>query len=144
MILARTDPADLAYSEEAGKPQPLTEGSDGGSVHEEEVFEQSDTDVQSNNKDATDGSLTAAQARNELIDYRERVISKSHPLSPRNRGLLRNTMLDLLLTSRPTTPEQFRLLIPGTSIEQTEKVQIDRHLGHVLEVIQQIAELEPL
>ena len=80
------------------------------------------------------------EARNELINYREKVISVTHRQTPRNRGILRRTMLELLLTHLPTNREQFRTEIPDIFKEQTEKDQIDLHIDHILSVLARISE----
>ena len=115
-------------------PQPFTDESNYGAVDSGEIFEDSDIGLQSTTREP----LTVEEARNELIDYRERVISKSHPLSPLSRGILRKTMLELLLNLRPTTREQFRTRIPEIYKEQTEEVQIGRHLDYIIGVLKQL------
>ena len=47
-------------------------------------------------------------------------------------------MLELFLNLRPTTREQFRTRIPEIYKEQTEEVQIGRHLDHILGVLKQL------
>jgi len=112
----------------------LEEESNHGSLDSDEIFESPDIVFQP----PTIETLTVVEAKNELIDYRERVISKSHPLSPRSSGVLRETMLELLLNIRPTTPEEFLTRVPEIHREQTEQVQIDRHLEHIFSVLKRI------
>jgi hypothetical protein len=88
-----------------------------------------------NRAEEGDLRLTVQQARYELIDYREDVIARTHPLDPRSKGLLRKTMLESLLVQLPTTYEEFRRKIPDVYKEQTDRVQISRHLEHVLTVL---------
>ena len=132
--LVQADSTSLLGNDFSEEGQRIIESADTEVIDPEEIFDLSPITL----KSLSVKTLTVGEARNELIDYRERVIKSNHPLSPRNRGILRKTLLELLLNARPTTPQQFRTRVPEIFREQTEKVQIDRHLDHILEVLSQI------
>lgn len=82
--------------------------------------------------------ITMEQARERLIELREREIVEKFPDNDRRRGLLRKAILTRLLHYRPTTPEEFASVIPHSLRSNTDSRQIEECLGTVLETLKSI------
>ena len=80
-------------------------------------------------------SLTAEEARHELVQLREGVINKEFPNVDRTRGLLRKSMLDALLRLKPNTREQWLARVPFDLRTATDPEQVGRYLDTVLEIL---------
>ena len=81
------------------------------------------------------GSLSMEQARRELIDLRENVIKPAFPQADAAKGLLRKSMLDLLLRERPQTYPDWLVAIPSNLRAETDPAQVKRFLENVLAVL---------
>jgi len=82
--------------------------------------------------------LTVEEARKKLVElHQEKIIPKYPDVEPSHR-LLRKTMLDALLLQRPTTPDEFRTLIPLKLREETDREQAKAYLDDVLDIISDI------
>ena len=87
---------------------------------------------------STDSSISVDRARQQLIRLREGSLQRNFRDSPRDQGLLRRSMLEALLNSRPTTKEQFQMDIPQSLRLNTDPQQIEGFLEYVLAIIKQI------
>jgi very-short-patch-repair endonuclease len=87
---------------------------------------------------STDSFISVDRARQQLIRLREGSLQRRFRDSPRDQGLLRRSMLEALLNSKPTSKEQFQRDIPQSLRFNTDSQQIDEFLEHVLAIIQQI------
>lgn len=63
--------------------------------------------------------------RKRLIMYREIFIWPRYMDIPRESGILRRRMVDLLLSYRPTTEAEFYERIPQEEIDKTDPDQLD-------------------
>ena len=82
--------------------------------------------------------LTVEEARKKLVElHQEKIIPKYPDVEPSHR-LLRKAMLDALLLQRPTTPDEFRTLIPLKLREETDREQAKAYLDDVLDIISDI------
>jgi hypothetical protein len=86
----------------------------------------------------TDSLISVDRARQQLIRLREGSLQRHFRDSPRNQGLLRRSMLEALLNSRPSSKEQFQRDIPESLRLNTDPQQIEEFLDYVLAIIKQI------
>lgn len=77
-------------------------------------------------------------ARRKLTELRENVIARQFPSVDPNNGLLRQSMLDLLLHLRPTTKEEWLTLVPYYLRASTNSEQVGRYLQEVLDILADI------
>ncbi|HJT20371.1 MAG TPA: AAA domain-containing protein [Nitrospira sp.] len=81
--------------------------------------------------------LTIDEARQLLIDLREKEIRPEYPDADPSHGLLRKTMLDALLRQRPTSLEQFKAIIPAAMRSSTDSRHM-KFLPKVFEILLQV------
>jgi very-short-patch-repair endonuclease len=77
----------------------------------------------------------ADSLRKTLIDLREHEIKPSFPESPPEHGLLRKTLLEELLNSRPKTREEWFRKIPSYLRSDTDSKQVAKYLDRILQLI---------
>jgi hypothetical protein len=83
--------------------------------------------------------LTIAQARQELIRLREKTINPTFLNVPREKGILRQRMLEAFLSYRPTTHGEFLKSMPYYLRVETSTEHIKRFLEEILEIISNIS-----
>ena len=88
---------------------------------------------------STDSLISVDRARQQLIRLREGSLRRRFRDSPRDQGLLRRSMLEALLNSRPSSKEQFQMDIAQSLRLNTDPQQIDEFLDYVLAIINQIS-----
>ncbi|GBD43541.1 RecBCD enzyme subunit RecD [bacterium HR40] len=81
-------------------------------------------------------------ARRALIALREREVVPRFPDVPRERGLLREQMIDMLLKYRPQNDEEFRKLIPFKLRANTDSKQFKEFAPRVFEILQALEQQE--
>lgn len=81
------------------------------------------------------GSSSLEQVRRGLIDLRENMIKPAFPQADAAKGLLRKSMLDILLRERPQTYADWIVAVPAHLRNETDPAQIKRFLEDVLAVL---------
>lgn len=80
-------------------------------------------------------SLTKEEARQLLISLRDREIYQQWPDADRTRGLLRQSMLDVLLRTRPQTFSDFDARIANALREKTDADQLRTYGDRVFSIL---------
>mgnify|MGYP003379735332 CR=1 FL=1 len=74
-----------------------------------------------------------ADLRRELVEFRENVLIPAG-LGPREKGLLRRAMMDLLVEHKPTNKAAFQNAIPSSLITATTQAELERYLTKVINI----------
>lgn len=84
------------------------------------------------------GARTPEDVRAALVRLREEVIEPEMPQVPRERGLLRRTMLEALVRHRPTDEREFRERIPLALRQGTDPEQFRRYADRVFALLAEL------
>jgi len=131
-------PLDTGKSIDSSNIQlPLAPGSSNDQTAESSshIVEENDPPLRTVSSDSL---ISVDRARQQLIRLREGGLQRRFRDSPRDRGLLRRSMLEALLNARPATIEEFQRDIPQSLRLNTDKQQIDGFLEDVLTIINRI------
>jgi very-short-patch-repair endonuclease len=96
-------------------------------------------EVEACESDAVEPRITVDEAKQRLIDLRERLIAREFPDSDRRKGLLRRSMIDMLLARRPTNQNEWVARIPAYERQLTDGRQLV-YLDRVFSILAQIAD----
>ncbi len=80
-------------------------------------------------------SSSMEQVRRRLIEIRENVIKPAFPRTDAAKGLLRKSMLDILLRERPQTYADWIVAVPAQLRVETDQAQVSRFLENVLAIL---------
>ncbi len=83
--------------------------------------------------------MTADKARIALIELREREIKPNHPDADPARGLLRKSMIEELLRTKPTTEAEFHVRIRQDLREATDGEQFQKYMPKVFDILDMLA-----
>jgi very-short-patch-repair endonuclease len=88
--------------------------------------------------ESAESPITVGEAHRLLVNLRERVLTLRFPECDRRKGLLRKSMIDLLLAQRPTNLEAWVRRIPEYDRKNTDENQLT-FLDDVFKIIARIA-----
>lgn len=79
--------------------------------------------------------ISIDEAREQLVNLRENAINIENPDADRTRGLLRNEMLECLLTALPTDEDEFRKFVPQELRMETDGAQLTKYGTQVFDIL---------
>ena len=79
--------------------------------------------------------LSDTKLRSRLVRHREERLVPFYPNVPRDRGILRRTMLDVLVAHRPVSLHGFYMIVPPRLLAAIDSVQLREEIDEVLEII---------
>ncbi len=88
-----------------------------------------------------DEARTVQSLKSRLENFNKHIIEREFPVTPSAKRLLRNEMLDMLDSERPTNSEEFAEFVPSYLRTHTSSEEAAMFLGDVLEIIAVFEEL---